>query len=571
MKIETIRHSLAHIMALAVQELYPGTKFGIGPNIENGFYYDFDFKNNISSEDLLAIEKKMKQYLKQDIVFKKKLITKAEAKKIFKNQPYKLELLKEMKGKVGTYESDKFLDLCKGPHVRSTKQIPTDGFKLTKLAGAYWRGSEKNKMLTRIYGLAFENKKQLNQHLKQLEEAEKRDHRKLGKELDLFSFHPDAPGDVFWHPKGYIVMRELFKYWREVHEREKYVEVRTPVLLTRKTWDQSGHTKFFLDKMYQVTTPDAKKWDMAVKPMNCDGGMIIYKTQIRSYKDLPIRMGELGVVHRYEGSGETHGLLRVREFTQDDAHIYCTQDQIRSEIKKVIDLCFEFYKTFGLKLHHLELSTRPENSIGSNKAWKESESIMRSILKEKNIPHQINEGDGAFYGPKFDFHLEDTIGRTWQCATIQLDFAQPENFNLQYVTKRGTKKRPVMIHRVVYGSVERFLGILIEHYAGAFPVWLSPIQVAIVPISSKHNSYTKKIEKQLQEKGIRTVVKDENETLGKKIRSAEMQKIPYILVVGDKEVKSNSVNVRQRKKGDLGSLKINKFIEKVVKEIKNKK
>jgi len=513
----------------------------------------------------------MKQLIKQNIVFKKKLITKGEAKKIFKAEPYKLELLEEMKGKVGTYESGKFLDLCKGPHVKSTKQIPLDGFKLTKLAGAYWRGSEKNKMLTRIYAIAFESKKQLDQHLKQLEEAEKRDHRKLGKELDLFSFHPNAPGDVFWHPKGYTIMKLLFKYWREIHEREKYVEVRTPVLLTRKTWDQSGHTKFFIDKMYKVTTPDAKTWNMAVKPMNCDGGMIIYKTQIRSYKDLPIRMGELGVVHRYEGSGETHGLLRVREFTQDDAHIYCTQDQIKDELKKVIDLCFEFYKTFGLELDHLELSTRPENSIGSDKAWKESEAIMRKVLKEKNIPHQINKGDGAFYGPKFDFHLRDAIGRTWQCATIQLDFAQPENFDLEYITKKGTKQRPVMIHRVVYGSVERFLGILIEHYAGAFPIWLSPIQTAIIPIGSKHKAYAKKIEKQLQEKGIRNVVRDENETLGKRIRSAEMQKVPYILIVGDKEIKTNSVNVRQRKKGNLGSLKTNEFILKVEREIRNKK
>jgi len=571
MNIETIRHSLAHIMALAVQELYPGTKFGIGPAIENGFYYDFDPTKTISSEDLPIIEERMKQLLKENISFKKQDASKKKAKEIFKKQSYKLELIDEMKGQISIYKSGAFLDLCKGPHIRSTKQIPKDGFKLTKIAGAYWRGDEKNKMLTRIYGTAFKSKKELNDYLKMQEEAKKRDHRKIGKELDLFSFHPAAPGDIFWHPKGLIIVKELYKYWREIHEREGYVEVRTPVLLTRKTWDQSGHTTFFIEKMYKVTTPDAKEWNMAAKSMNCDGGMIIYKSKLRSYKEFPLRMGELGVVHRYESSGELHGILRPREFTQDDAHIYCTPGQVKEELKGVMNLCFEVYKTFGLELDHLELSTRPEESIGSDQIWEQAESIMKQALEEENVPYQINEGDGAFYGPKFDFHLKDAIGRNWQCSTIQLDFAQPENFDLKYITQKGVQERPVMIHRTLYGSIERFLGILIEHYAGAFPLWLAPEQIWVIPVGSKHRKNAREIGKVLKEKEFRAIVKDEAETVSKKIRGGEVKKIPYMLVMGDKEAKTDSVRVRERKKGDAGIIKLEKFVQKVEKELEDKR
>jgi threonyl-tRNA synthetase len=581
--LETLRHSTSHILAAAVKNLYPDVRFGIGPAIENGFYYDFG-NIKISDADLPKIEKEMQKIIAAKLPFVRKEISVGEGREIFANQPYKLELIHELdeeksealfpsepRSGVSIYELNGFTDLCKGPHIKNTSQIKA--FKLTHLAGAYWKGDEKNPMLTRIYGTAFPTKKELDHYLWQQEEAKKRDHRKIGKELDLFSFHPEAPGDAFWHPKGYTIFKELCQYWREIHERENYVEVRTPEILTQEIWDQSGHTKNFLPKMYRVLSPEAEEWDLAVKPMNCDGGMLIYKTHPRSYKDLPLKMGELGVVHRYESSGETAGLLRVREFTQDDAHIYCTPTQVKDELKKVIDLCFEIYETCGLQVDHIELSTRPENSIGSDEVWERAETIMRDVLKEKKVKHQINEGDGAFYGPKFDFHLNDGLGRTWQCGTIQLDFAQPENFDLTYITPKGNKERPVMIHRTIYGSLERFIGILIEHYAGNFPVWLAPVQVVVIPIAERHNEYAKSVVAAFARPGlfnIRGWVDGRDETMQSKIRDAQLQKIPYMLIMGDKEEKAGTVSERGRSGKDYGQIKIDEFLKNIKKEIDEK-
>jgi len=575
--LETLRHSTSHILAAAVQKLYPEVKFGIGPAIENGFYYDFG-GIKISNDDLPKIEKEMAKIIAAKLPFVRKEISVEEAKKLFQDQPYKLQLIDELEQtQISIYKTGDFVDLCKGPHIKPTDRI--EAFKLTHIAGAYWKGDEKNPMLTRIYGTAFATQKELDHYLWQQEEAKKRDHRKIGKELDLFSFHPEAPGDVFWHPKGYTIVKELCKYWREIHEREGYVEVRTPEILVKEIWERSGHIKTFLPKMYRVLSPEATEWDLAVKPMNCDGGMLIYKTRPRSYKDLPLKMGELGVVHRYESSGETAGLLRVREFTQDDAHLYCASNQVKEELKKIIDLCFEIYQTCGLEVDHIELSTRPENSIGSDDVWERAETIMREVLKEKKVKHQINEGDGAFYGPKFDFHLNDGLGRTWQCGTIQLDFAQPENFDLEYVTPEGTQERPVMIHRTIYGSLERFIGILVEHYAGAFPVWLAPVQVVVIPIAERHNEYAKSVVAAFARPGlfnIRGQLDERDETMQSKIRDAQLQKIPYMLIVGDdeeqkaKSKKQKLVSVRLRTEEDLGQMPLEKFGERISKIINSK-
>ena len=569
-----MRHSCAHILATAIQRLYPDTKFAIGPAIENGFYYDFGFKKPITDKDFPQIEKEMKKIIKSDFPFKKREATIAEAKKLFKNQPYKIELIKELESrgekKVSLYQNGDFTDLCAGPHVKSTGEIGP--FKLLSLAGAYWKGDEKNPMLTRIYGTCFDNQEDLNRYLAQVEEAKKRDHRKIGKELDLFSFHPEAaPGDVFWHDKGLFLMKKLMEYWREEHEKRGYQEVRTPEILKNKIWQRSGHLQSYAKKMYRVATPDSQEWNYAVKPMNCNGGMIIYKNSQRSYRDLPLRMGEIGVVHRYESSGELHGIIRPREFTQDDAHIFCTPSQIKAEIKSIIDLCFLFYKTFNLELDHLELSTRPENSIGSDENWQRAEKIMKELLDESGVEYQINEGEGAFYGPKIDFHLKDSIGRTWQCSTIQLDFAQPENFDLTYITAKGTKERPVMIHRVIYGSFERFLGILIESCAGAFPAWLAPTQAVIIPITDKHLRYSQKVAATLRDNHVRVEVDDRNETASAKIRRAEMQKIPYILIIGDKEIKNKTINVRQRGEKVLGEMRVGEWVERIKEEVREKR
>lgn len=570
-ELETIRHSLSHVMAQAVNRLYKDVKQGVGPAIENGFYQDFDIDKKITPEDLPKIEKEMQKIITEDLKFKKEILSKDKALELYKNDPYKKELIKEMKDEeISIYRSAEYTDLCKGPHVKSTGELKSFAFQLNKLAGAYWRGNEKNKMMQRIYGLAFANAKDLRKHLANLEEAKKRDHRKLGKELDLFSFHPEAPGDVFWHDKGWTIFKELIAYWRKIHKRENYQEIRTPEIMTKDIWQQSGHTKSFIDKMYKVITPDEKEWNMLVKPMNCDGGMLVYKNSSKSYRDLPLKIGELGVVHRYESSGELHGIIRPREFTQDDAHLYCTPNQVKEELKKVMDLCFEVYKTFNLDLDHLELSTRPDNSIGSDKIWERAEKTMLEVLKEKDVPYQINEGDGAFYGPKFDFHLKDSVGRTWQCSTIQLDFAQPENFDLEYTAEDGSKKRPVMIHRVLYGSIERFLGILIEHYAGSFPLWLSPIQVKIIPVSDKFIKDTKKIAEKFREENIRCEIDDRTESVGKKIADNIKEKNPYAIVIGEKEVKNKKLAIRTRGEKKIEEIEINKFIEKLKKEIKIK-
>ena len=571
--LHKIRHSAEHILTQAMYLLYGNDKFymAMGPATDDGFYFDFEPLGDlkISEEDFPKIEAEMAKIIKANLPIVREELSLNQAKDLFKDNPYKLEWLNSITDRneiISIYKTgDKFVDLCAGPHVENTSEIKA--FKLLSIAGAYWHGDEKNKMLTRIYGTAFESQNDLDHFLWQIEEAKKRDHRKIGKELDLFSFHPEAPADVFWHNKGYIIMREMFAYWREIHQRENYQEVRTPEILSNDLWQQSGHLKSFSQKMYKVSTPDSKDWNMSIKPMNCDGGILIYKSTPKSYRDFPLKMGELGIVHRFESSGEIHGIIRPREFTQDDAHIYCTPDQVKEEIKKVMDLCFEIYKTYGLKLDHLELSTRPENSIGSDEVWEKAESIMKQILTEGDTPYQINEGDGAFYGPKFDFHLKDCVGRTWQCSTIQLDFAQPKNFNLEYTAEDGTKQQPVMIHRVLYGSVERFLGILIENCAGAFPLWLSPVQAKIIPITDAQHDYANKILTKLKEHGIRAEIDDRSEKMQAKIRNAQLQKIPYMLIIGKREVESNSVSIRQRDEQDLGAMPFVEFLAKVKEQI----
>jgi len=540
-KTNKIRHSLAHILALAIQELYPKVKFGIGPSIENGFYYDFD-KLVVSSSELGAIENKMRELIKQNLKFEKKEISESEAKKLFKNQPYKLELLKDLK-KIIIYKVGDFIDLCAGPHIKNTKEL--GAFKLTKIAGAYWRGSEKNQMLTRIYGLAFKTKQGLKNYLEQQEEAEKRDHRKLGQKLDLFSFHDEGPGFVFWHPKGLFLKDKLIEYWRQEHRKAGYQEISTPFMLKQDLWHTSKHMQTYKENMY-FSEIDKEKY--VIKPMNCPGGLLIYKEKPHSYKELPTRVAELGLVHRHELAGVLHGLFRVRAFTQDDAHIYCTREQVEDELKQVIRLTQKIYQKFGFKKWHLELSTRPEKYTGDLKTWDFAEKILEKVLKNLNMDYKINPGDGAFYGPKIDSHLEDAIGRTWQCGTVQLDFAQPENFKLEYIDQNNKKQRQVMLHRTIYGSLERFIGILLEHYAGALPFWLSPEQIWIIPISQKHKKYANSVEAALVAAQLRVKIKDENETVSKKIRGGELQKIPYLLIVGDKEIKNKTVTIRERGK-----------------------
>jgi threonyl-tRNA synthetase len=572
-EVEKMRHTLSHILAQAVLNLFPETKLGIGPAIENGFYYDFEFKKPITDEILPQIENEMKKIVKQNLPLKQIIKTREEAMKYLEDekQTYKLDLIKnipEEKFSFFVSGDNHFSDLCRGPHLESTGKVKA--FKLSKIAGAYWKGDEKNPMLTRIYGIAFSSEKELEEYEKMMEEAIKRDHRKLGRSLDLFSFHEEGPGFVFWHPRGLKFRNKLIEYWQDIHEREGYVEVKTPILLTMETWEKSGHLDNFLEKMYLVKTNDTEEMNYAVKPMNCDGGMLIYKTEQKSYKDLPLRMGELGTVHRYESSGEVHGLMRVREFTQDDAHIYCTKGQIKEELLKVINLCLEVYKTYSLELSHIELSTRPENSIGSDEIWQIAEATMKEVLDEEKIDYKVNEGDGAFYGPKFDFHLTDSVGRTWQCATIQLDFAQPENFDLTYVNESGEKERPVMIHRTIYGSLERFMGILLEHYAGKLPLWLAPDQIAIVPIADRHIDYANKIVEKLKEKNIHAILKYDNDTMQSRIREAELMKIPYTLVVGDKEEDTQTVSVRPAGKKELGIMKLEELLKILKEEISSK-
>jgi len=563
MKLETIRHSLAHILAYAVRELYPDTCFGIGPAIENGFYYDFDLKRSLAPEDLLKIEEKMRELIKEDIVFKKKKIIKKEAKEIFKDQPYKLELINEIKeDKVTVYESGNFVDLCAGPHVKSTKEIPADSFKLTKIAGAYWRGSEKNQMLTRIYGVAFKTKKELENYLQKEAEAEKRDHRILGQKLELFSFDEEiGAGLPLWHPKGAILRKIIEDYLYKELILQGYQWIVSPHIGKLDLWKTSGHWDLYRENMYSPIKIDEEEY--MLKPMNCPFHVKIYQSKIRSYRDLPIKYAELGTVYRYEKSGVLHGLVRVRGFTQDDAHIWCTPEQLSTELIKLLKHGFKILKTFGFKDFDIYLSTRPEKYAGTEKDWQKAENSLKYVLKKLKLKYQIDPGGGVFYGPKIDIKIKDSLGRPWQCTTIQVDFNLPEKFNLNYIDQKGKKKRPIMVHRALLGSIERFIGVLLENYAGALPLWLSPEQVWVIPVGARHEKYAREVGSKMLDAGCRIEVKDENETVSKKIREGELQKIPYLLVVGDKEMKTNSVRVRERGKGDIGKMKLKKFLEKI--------
>jgi len=558
------RHSASHILAQAVQRLFPGTKLGIGPAIEDGYYYDFDSEHKFSPEDLEKIEKEMDKIIKEDAKFIRKEIPREDAIKLFKDrgEDYKIELINDLPDDIviSIYEHGDWLDLCAGPHVASTGDIKA--IKLLSLAGAYWRGSEKNPMLQRIYGTAFPKKKDLEEYLERIEEAKKRDHRRLGTQLGLFSIQEEGPGFPFFHPKGMVLRNQLEDFWRKEHKKWGYQEIKSPIILNKVLWEKSGHWEHYRENMYYTNIDET---DFCVKPMNCPGAMLVYKSDQHSYREFPIRLAEMGLVHRHEKSGVLHGLMRVRAFTQDDAHIFMLPSQITSEIKNVIDLVDYFYKTFGFD-YTVELSTKPEKAMGSDEIWDRAISSLKQALEEKGISYKINEGDGAFYGPKIDFHLKDSIGRTWQCGTIQLDFLMPEKFDLYYIGEDGGKHRPVVIHRVVFGSIERFIGILIEHYAGAFPLWLAPVQVKILPISETHGDYAAMVLKKLDNNGIRAEVDYRNEKIGYKIREAQMQKIPYMLVIGDKEVENREVSVRKRGVGDLGAQSLDHFIEEIVKE-----
>jgi threonyl-tRNA synthetase len=565
---QVYRHSTAHVMAQAVQRLFPGTGLAIGPAIADGFYYDFDPKESFTPGDLAKIEKEMEAIIKADLPFERFELSRPEALDFFRDagQKYKVELIEDLPPDVplSCYRQGEFTDLCMGPHVPSTGRLKS--VKLMNLAGAYWRGSEKNKMLQRIYGTSFPKKSLLDEHIFLIEEARRRDHRKLGAELDLFSIREEGPGFPFFHPKGMVLRNELENFWREEHKKRGYQEIRTPIILSRHLWEQSGHWDHYRENMYFTTIDEA---DFAVKPMNCPGGMLIYKSRPHSYRELPIRLAELGLVHRHELSGVLHGLMRVRCFTQDDAHIFMLPSQVKDEISGVIDLVSDFYKVFGFT-YHVELSTRPEKAMGSPETWELATRELREALEDKGFDYKVNEGDGAFYGPKIDFHLKDSLGRTWQCGTIQLDFQMPEKFDLNYNGEDGQKHRPAMIHRVVFGSLERFIGILTEHYAGAFPVWLAPVQVRVLPITDRHAGYAQKVVDRLDEKGIRVELDARNEKVSYKIREAQAQKIPYMLVVGDKEAEQEAVAVRHRSRGDLGAVPLAGFEEQLLKEIREK-
>lgn len=567
-ELRAIRHTASHVLAQAVKRLYPETKLAIGPAIDDGFYYDFDREGGFTLEDLEKLEAEMKKIIKENIPLKPFVLPRDEAIKLMqeKGEPYKVELIEDLPEEetISFYQQGDFTDLCAGPHIMYTKGVKA--FKLTSIAGAYWRGSEKNKMLTRIYGTAFANKEDLENYLTMLEEAKKRDHRKLGKELGLFMFTEEGPGFPFFLPKGMTLKNTLIDYWREIHLRENYQEVSTPVILSRKLWETSGHWDHYKDNMYTTVIDEE---DYAIKPMNCPGGMLVYKSQPRSYRDLPLRVGELGLVHRHEKSGQLHGLMRVRCFTQDDAHIFMTQEQITEEIKNVTRLINEVYTLFGFE-YFVELSTRPEDSMGSDEDWELATNGLRNALEEMGLDYIVNEGDGAFYGPKIDFHLRDSIGRTWQCGTIQLDFQLPQRFEAEYVAEDGTKKRPIMIHRVCFGSIERFIGILIEHFAGKFPVWLAPVQVKVIPVSEKSMEYATGVYEKLRAAGIRTELDHKDEKVGYKIRQAQLEKVPFMLVLGEKEAAEGAITVRSRDKGDLGSAQLDEFIADVKKMVESR-
>ena len=567
--LAALRHTTSHIMAQAVKRLYPNTKLAIGPSIADGFYYDMEFETPLTSDDFEKIEAEMKKIVKEDLKIERFTLPREKAIEFMKEkeEPYKVELIEDLPEgeEISFYQQGEFVDLCAGPHLMSTKEVGK-AFKIMSLAGAYWRGDEHNQMLTRLYATAFAKKDELEAYITMMEEAKKRDHRKLGKELGLFMMHEAGPGFPFFLPKGMVLKNTLLDYWREIHRKAGYVEISTPVILNRSLWETSGHWDHYKNNMY-TTVIDGE--DYAIKPMNCPGGVLVYASEPRSYRDLPLRMGELGLVHRHEKSGQLHGLMRVRCFTQDDAHIFMTPEQIKDEIKGVAGLINEVYSLFGFQ-YHVELSTRPEDSMGSDEDWEMATDALRSALDELQLPYVVNEGDGAFYGPKIDFHLVDCIGRTWQCGTIQLDFQLPQRFELEYVGADGEKHRPIMIHRVVFGSIERFIGILIEHFAGAFPTWLAPVQVKVLPISDKYMDYAQSVLNKLTEAGIRAEVDTRAEKIGYKIREAQTAKIPYMLVVGQKEEEENTVSVRSRADGDEGARSLDTFIADILKEIETK-
>lgn len=567
--IEIIRHSTAHVMAQAVKRIYGNVKLAIGPTIKNGFYYDFDLDISLTKDDLKKIEDEMNKIINEDLKFKRDDVSREEALKIMseKGEYYKVELINALdeSEKISLYEQGDFTDLCRGPHIPSTKFIKA--FKLTSVAGAYWRGSEKNKMLQRIYGVAFSSKKELEKYLNMIEEAKKRDHRKLGRELKLFEIMDEGPGFPFFLPKGVILKNILIDYWRKLHNEAGYVEIETPIMLNKELWIRSGHWDHYKENMY-TSMIDNKEF--ALKPMNCPGGMLVYKSEGHSYRDLPLRVGELGRVHRHEISGALHGLMRVRAFTQDDAHIFMLPEQIKSEILGVIKLIDEVYDTLGFK-YNVELSTRPEDSMGSDEEWNMAERSLKEALDEGGLDYKINEGDGAFYGPKIDFHIEDSLGRSWQCGTIQLDFQLPQRFELEYIGSDGGKHRPIVIHRVIFGSIERFIGILIEHFAGKFPVWLSPIQVKVLPISDSFMEYGHEVIDKLRKYGIRCEIDNRSEKIGYKIREARNERVPYMIIVGEKEKNHENISLRSRDMGEEGSTSLEEFITRVLKEDQEKK
>ncbi|NLY05194.1 threonine--tRNA ligase [Candidatus Sordicultor fermentans] len=560
-------HSTSHIMAQAVKRLFPEAKLAIGPAIEEGFYYDFDIPRPLTDEDLEEIEKEMRKIIQEDLPFRRKEVSKEEAQKIFaeRGETYKVEILEEIEeSKVTLYEQGEFLDLCRGPHVPSTGYIKA--FKLLSVSGAYWRGREDNPMLQRIYGISFDSEEKLQEFLKRREEAKRRDHRRLGRELDLFSLHEEGPGFPFFHPRGMVVINALLDLWRREHLKRGYQEVKTPMILERALWEQSGHWEHYRDNMYFTKIDDR---DFAIKPMNCPGGILIFKSQLHSYRELPLRWAELGLVHRHELSGVLHGLMRVRCFTQDDAHIFMEPHQVKQEIIGVIELADYFYRLFDFT-YEVGLSTRPENSMGSDEMWDLATRSLEEALRELEVDYRVNPGEGAFYGPKIDFHLRDCLGRRWQCGTIQLDFAMPEKFDLYYIGEDGNRHRPVMLHRTVLGSIERFLGILIEQFAGAFPLWLAPVQVVILPIAERHIDYAREIKDIIFSEEIRVEINDENATLGAKIRKAEVEKVPYLAIIGDREMENRTLSIRKRKKGDIGSFTLDELLKNLKREIEEK-
>lgn len=565
--LDTLNHSTSHIMAAAIQKLYPEVKFAIGPSIKDGFYYDFELDKVITPDDLKPIEDEMKKIISSNYSFIRQEITKSEAKKIFKENPYKLELIDGINdNNVSIYKCGDFIDLCSGPHIPTTSRV--GAFKLLSIAGAYWRGDEKNKMLIRIYGTAFFNKEDLKNYLDKIERAKLSDHRKIGKDLELFSFHDEAPGFPFWHPKGMIIRNIIVDYWRKIHQENGYQEIQTPIILSNQLWHTSGHWDHYKENMYFVKIEDN---DYAIKPMNCPGAILIYKSKQHSYKEFPIRYAELGLVHRHEKSGVLHGLFRVRNFTQDDAHIFALDDQLGKEITSIINMIKEMYNVFGFKDYFVELSTRPDDRIGSDEMWDKAESKLEEAIKENNLSYKINPGDGAFYGPKIDFHIKDSLERTWQCATIQLDFAMPEKFDITYMGEDNLKHRPVMLHRVILGSIERFIGILIENYSGNLPLWLAPVQIAILPISDKYQQYAQEIYDNLKNEGYRIEIDNRIESLNKKIRQAELNKIPLMIIIGEKEQDSLTITIRKKLGGDIKNIKLEDFINILRKNIENKK